>query len=253
MLFRLLLIIISVLLLPSTFAQSLDREALAAAIAAPGRDIAERLRDPVRKPVDVLDFLGVETGMRVLDLYAAEGYYTFVLSKAVGPTGTVFAQNSPDGFSYEEQGNGTSAADTLARRIETEGLDNVEPLPRPALALGLPAESVDFVLLSQILHDYFNGSPQRALAILESLHSVLKPGGVLGIIDHAGDAGQNNARMHRMPVADAIRILEEAGFVVEAQSALLANPQDNHRRSIFDPLLNRQSDQFLLRARKPGS
>lgn len=246
------LLVVAALLLPGPLAWSLDREALEAALAAPERDIAERLRDRVRKPVDVLEFLGIESGMQALDVYAAEGYYTYILSKAVGPAGRVFAQNSPSGYSYEEQGNGTSPADTLARRIETQGLGNVEPLSRQALDLGLPPASLDFVLLSQILHDYYNGSPLRALAILQSLFSVLKPGAVLGVIDHAGDAGQNNARMHRMPLEDAVRVLEEAGFRVEAQSPLLANPQDNHRRSIFDPQLNRQSDQFLLRARKPG-
>ncbi|MGB4246668.1 MAG: hypothetical protein WBJ75_03020 [Pseudohongiellaceae bacterium] len=231
---------------------ALDKEALEAALRGQGRDVADRIRDPARKPVEVLDFLGLEAGMTVLDLYAAGGYFTWILSKAVGPDGIVYAQNTPRGLSFGEDRSEMTQGEALALKIEAGNLTNVVRVDRPVADLGLAASSLDFVLISQILHDYHNGNPERALRMLRQVHELLKPGGIVGIIDHVGMPGLDNRRNHRMLKEDAIRVSEEAGFIVEAESDLLANPNDNYRRSIFDPMLNRSSDQFVLRLRKPA-
>ncbi len=230
---------------------ALDNEALEQALRGPGRDVADRIRDPVRKPVQVLEFLGVEPGMKVMDLYAAGGYFTWVLAKAVGPEGVVYAQNTPRGLSFGEDRTEMTQGEALEMKIKAGNLTNVIRVDRAVSDLGLAAASLDFVLISQILHDYHNGNPQRALNMLQQVHEVLKPGGTVGVIDHVGRPDLDNRRMHRMLKEDAIRVIEQAGFVVEAESDLLANPDDNYRRSIFDPMLNRISDQFLLRVRKP--
>ena len=235
----------------SSAAQQFDVQALGAALRAPGRDVGDRIRDPQRKPVETLEFLQLQTGMVALDLYAAGGYYTYILAKAVGPEGLVYAQNSPSGLNLEEDRGERTRSAALEARIEAGQLDNVRRLERPIADLGLAADSVDFVLISQILHDYFNSHPQRAINMLRNIYAVLKPGGVVGVIDHEGLVGQDNRRLHRLPKEAATQLLEEAGFVFEAQSTLLANPQDRHIRSIFDPMLNRATDQYLLRARKP--
>lgn len=232
-------------------AQALNTEDLQNALREPGRDVGDRIRDPQRKPVETLEFLQLESGMVVLDLYAAGGYYTYILAKAVGPNGIVYAQNSPSGLNLEEDRGERSRSDALDARITAGQLDNVRRLERPVSDLGLPTESVDFVLISQILHDYFNSHPQRAINMLRIIYTTLKPGGIVGVIDHEGLVGQDNRRLHRLPKDAAIQVIEEAGFVLEAQSNLLSNPQDRHVRSIFDPLLNRASDQYLLRLRKP--
>ena len=236
---------------PNSNAQALDTLALEVALRAPGRDVSDRIRDPQRKPVQTLEFLQLQPGMVVLDLYAAGGYYTFILAKAVGPEGIVYAQNSPSGLNLEEDRGERTRSDALDARIIAGQLDNVQRLERPVSDLGLPADSVDFVLISQILHDYFNSHPQRAIAMLRNIYNVLKPGGVVGIIDHEGITGQDNRRLHRLPKEAALQVIVEAGFVIEAQSSLLENKQDRHIRSIFDPMLNRASDQYLLRLRKP--
>lgn len=250
LLFPILLFLLTPLMSPLLHA--VDKEALAEALRGPGRDVADRIRDPVRKPVEVLDFLGLEVGMTALDLYAAGGYFTWILSKAVGPDGVVYAQNTPRGLSFGEDRSEMTQGEALALKIAAGNLTNVVRVDRPIADLGLAEASVDFVLISQILHDYHNGNPERALRMLRQVHEVLKPGGVVGIIDHVGMPGLDNRRMHRMLKEEAIFVIEKAGFVVEAESDLLANPSDNYRRSIFDPMLNRSSDQFLLRVRKPA-
>jgi predicted methyltransferase len=79
----------------------------------------------------------------------------------------------------------------------------------------------------------------------------LKPKGILAISDHVGVQGQNNEKLHRIEPAIARRLIEKAGFVIEASSDLLANSADDHTRVIFDDGLRYRTDQFLIKARKP--
>jgi len=228
----------------------LDTAALAASISGTERDISDRMRDAQRKPVEVLDFFGLRPGMTVLDVYAAGGYFTFILSRAVGEDGLVYAQNSPAASAYDQDRTDMSQGEALDSKIERGRLHNVRRLDRPIRDNGLAEASIDFILVSQILHDYYNRSPVAADELMTELHRILKPGGIAGIIDHSGAEGNNNQRLHRMLKSQAIDVAVRAGFVVEAESDLLANPRDNPRRSIFDPVLDRGTDQFLLRLRK---
>lgn len=241
-----------ILFVSGATANAFDPAALSASLMGPDRDIADRMRDAARKPVQVLQFLGLQGGMTALDVYAAGGYYTFVLSRAVGDEGRVYAQNSPAASRFDEDRTDMSQGEALDIKIETGNLRNVIRIDRAIRDNGLPDASVDFILVSQILHDYYNRSPASAQNLLTELYRLLKPGGIVGIIDHSGAAGNDNNRLHRMLKSDAISAVTQAGFLVDAESDLLANPNDNPRRSIFDPLLNRGTDQFLLRLRKPG-
>ncbi len=231
----------------------LDIASLADTLNSTERDIADRVRDEQRKPLQVLQFLRLEPGMTALDVYAAGGYFTYVLSKAVGPEGTVLAQNSPRALRFDEDRSDITQGDALAQKIAVGNLNNVVRIDRPVDGMSLAPESVDFILLSQILHDYYNSSPQRASELLATLFQTLRPGGILGVIDHHGQIELNNRRLHRMPSDTAISVVNDAGFILDAESALLEVATDNPVRSIFDPMLNRQTSQFLLRFRKPIS
>lgn len=242
------------LLLVSTFsavAQPLDAEALSESLRGSDREISDRMRDEARKPVEVLQFLQLEQGMTALDVYAAGGYYTFVLSRAVGDNGVVYAQNSPTASRYDEDRTDMTQGEALEGKIANGRLTNVVKIDRNIRENGLDDASVDFILVSQILHDYYNRSQRAAHELLTELHRILKPGGIVGIIDHNGTVENDNNRLHRMLKSQAIDAATTAGFTVEADSSLLSNPRDNPRRSIFDPALNRGTDQFLLRLRKP--
>jgi predicted methyltransferase len=231
-------------------AQRLDQAALLQAISGPDREVSDFIRDPVRKPVQVLDFLGVTPGMTVLDLYAAGGYYTFIFSKAVGPEGTVYAQNTVRGRQFVEDRQDITQGQALDQKIEQGKLSNVVQIVRPLASLGLQPGSLDTVMVAQVLHDYYNPNPDRALNMLLQIKALLKPGGVIGITDHVGIARYNNNDLHRMTIAQATAVAQEAGFEV-FESDLLRVPSDNHSRSIFDPRLNRTTDRFLLKLRKP--
>ena len=215
-----------------------------------GRDVSDFARDSVRKPIEVIAFAGIAKGMTVLDLYAAGGYYTFILSKAVGDTGTVYAQNTERGLRFVEDRQNRTQGEALKEKIEEGNLKNVTQLIGPIRSLSLADESLDAVMLAQTLHDSYNSNPDRALNLLQGLKILLKPGGFIVVTDHVGIGGSNNREMHRMEIPQAIAIAEQAGFSVES-SDLLRNLGDDHRRSIFDPRLARNTDRFLLKLTKP--
>jgi predicted methyltransferase len=83
--------------------------------------------------------------------------------------------------------------------------------------------------------------------------SILKPGGVLGIVDHHGNAGADNQQLHRIEEKLVTQAAESAGFVLEASGELLRFTQDDRSKSVFDPSVRGKTDRFLLRLRKPGS
>ena len=215
-----------------------------AALAAPERSAENKARDAARKPIESVQFFGIETGETVVDMIAAGGWFTEVLSAAVGPTGKVYAQNPP--FLVQ-----ADAEKTLHER-----LGNVEAVHVALDQAGLVG-NVDTVVTAQNLHDIYNGYADQAggeeptVAFLRALHAVLKPGGVLGVIDHVGVAGQDNAALHRMQLQQARDAIVKAGFTIEAESTILANPADDHTKNVFDPAIRGRTDQFMIRARKP--
>ena len=238
------------IVITSKVSATLDTAELRLLLSDSARDVSDFVRDSVRKPIEVLAFAGINKGMTVLDLYAAGGYYTFILSKAVGDTGTVYAQNTERGLRFVEDRQNRTQGEALKEKIEEGNLKNVTQLIGPTRSLSLEEESLDAVMLAQTLHDSYNSNPDRALNLLQRLKILLKPGGFIVVTDHVGISGSNNREMHRMEITQAIAVAEQAGFSVES-SDLLRNLGDDHRRSIFDPRLARNTDRFLLKLTKP--
>ena len=224
-------------------AQDEQTTRMRAALAAPERSQENKARDAARKPIETVRFLGIKTGDKVVDMIAENGWFTEVLSAAVGPKGHVYMQNPP--FLAERE-----PKDMLAR------LGNVETVHVPLEQAGLNGK-VDAVITAMNLHDIYNGFGNQpggeapAVEFLKAIYAALKPGGVLGVIDHVGIAGQNNTMLHRMLPQQAREVLTKAGFTIEAESNLLANPADDHTKVVFDPSVRGHTDQFMFRARKP--
>lgn len=220
---------------------------LAARLGSGGRSDTDKARDAGRRPAAIVSFLGIDHGMTVVDLLAAGGYYTEVLSEAVGPDGKVYAQNTRflltvrDG-AYEK---------AMTARLAANRLPNVTRLDREIEELGLANESVDAVLTALNFHDIYNGaSPEAAQIVLKAVHAILTPNGVLGIIDHAGKPGADNAKIHRIDEAKVAEAVRQAGFVIEATSDVLRHPEDDRTRSVFAKGLRGATDRFVLRLRK---
>jgi len=232
---------ISVLLyLAATTASAELAAGFAEALASPQRSAEDKARDAARKPQQVLEFVGIGEGMTVLDMSASTGWYTEVLAAAVGSEGRVIAHNT---VGRKERFEAEISA-------KAERLGNISPLYADFGNLGLDAE-VDAALTALNLHDLQNRSDEAGQLFLGSAFKALKPGGVFCVIDHEGSAGQDNAALHRIEVTVATNALEKAGFVVEEVAEILNNPADDHTLHMRDESLQRNTDRFVIRARKP--
>jgi predicted methyltransferase len=217
-------------------AQALDMAALERAMANSDRPAADKERDASRQAPAVLDFFGLEAGMTVLDVNASGGWYTEVLSYAVGSNGQVLMQNRPGGRSAE-------AATARAGRLANvdEWLTDISDIS---------ANSVDFAITALNFHDFHNSNPAAAQGILGQVMGALKSGGILAVIDHEGTPGADNVTLHRIAFDDAVKAVLESGFVLAGASDVLDNDADNHSVGPFDPSLERNTDRIVLKFMK---
>lgn len=221
---------------------------LRAQLASDDRPEADRARDAGRKPADVIEFLGIKNGMRVIDIMAAGGYYTEVLSLAVGPSGLVVAQNTDRMLQFRDGANEKA----ISERLADNRLSNVTRLNKNFEDIGPSDGMFDAGITALNFHDIYNGSgADAALSVMQTIYSILKPGAVFGVIDHVGVAGNDNVQLHRIEVQNAIDIAEAAGFVVEAQSDLLRDSMDDHAQGVFADGIRGKTDRFILKLRKP--
>lgn len=215
---------------------------------APDRHQWDLRRDEPRKPFETFKFLGLREGMVAMDIGAYAGYTTEMLSAAVGPGGKVYSQHRDivlrtyaDGY-YQR---------TMDERLADDRLPNVVLHIAEYEDLGLENE-LDFAFLGNLIHDfYYRDGEENALRFLASIKRALKPGGILGLTDHVGVDGRDNASLHRINPDIVRRLLIDAGFVIEAESDLFANPADDHSLMVYDDKIYLHTDRVLFRARNP--
>lgn len=231
-----MLTLIGLVSLMSGTVSALDIAALERAMANPNRPAADKERDASRRAPEVLDFMGVEPGMTVLDINASAGWYTEVLSYAVGDSGKVYMQNRPGGRSAE------AAAARAVRLANVEAWDGE--------VAALPAGTVDFALTALNFHDFHNSNPAAAQSLLADTIKALKSGGVLAIIDHEGTPGADNQSLHRIAFDEAVKAVLQSGLVLAGASDVLDNPADDHTVGPFDESLGRNTDRIVLKFMK---
>jgi predicted methyltransferase len=211
-------------------------------LASPDRPQAEKDRDAARKPIETIQFAGIKTGQTVLEVIAVGGWFTEVLSAAVGPTGKVYAQNP----TFFTQRPGFAEAE----KARDDRLKNVTPIHGDLPDASLKGKA-DVALTAQNLHDIYNSAGEdAAVALCKGVYEDLKPGGTFIVIDHVGIAGQDNKMFHRIELAQAKAVLTKAGFKIDAESDLLKNPKDDHTKGVRDPSVQGHTDQFMIRAKK---
>jgi predicted methyltransferase len=228
-------------------------EAIASALAAPGRLPSDREQDASRKPAEVLAFFGVKPGMTVLDLFSGGGYYTEILSGIVGPEGRVYAHNNTPYLSFSKK-------DIDARYADPSRLPNVERILAENDAIELPENTFDFVLMSMVYHDIYLVDEENGWSridgpkMLAEIHASMKPGTVLGVIDHVAAPGsppETGGTLHRIDPDLLKRDITAAGFVFDAESDVLRNPADDHTKPVFDESIRGHTDRVVYRFRRP--
>ena len=222
------------------------------AVAAADRPEEARAMDEGRKPAEVLDFLGLKPGMVAADLLTGEGYWAEIMGRAVGPDGKVIGYQ-PEQFYTDEDSKAKWAA--LEARTPT-----VSEARYPFDAFAPPAESLDFAIINLSYHDLYWQSERFKIPFTDpaqyvaALYAGMKPGGIVGVIDHTGLPGDTRATVdatHRIDPAVVLEDFERAGFVLSGESDLLTNPDDDKSMNVFNPAIRGKTDRFIMRFVKP--
>jgi len=222
---------------------------IANAVANQNRPDEDRQRDADRKPAEVLTLVGVKNGERVADFIPGTGYFSRILSSAVGPQGHVY------GFFPSELAN------FIKRPLPPNGSTpypeftnfSVIAMPVNDFVAPVPLDLVWISLNYHDLHDSFF-APADVAKINKAVFAALKPGGLYVVIDHAAEAGsglRDTNTLHRIDEATVKSEVEAAGFKLEGESDLLHNGGDPRTAHVKDPSIRGKTDQFILKFRKP--
>jgi len=225
-------------------------DAIRAAVDAPDRTAEDRALDAGRKPAETMAFFRIAPGQKIAEIFAGSGYTAELLSRVVGPEGVVYGQNS----AMLVQG---SRGRPWAARLEKPFLSNVRRIDREFDA-PLPVDVRDLDAITFILsyHDTVWMRTDRA-AMNRAFLAALKPGGVLGIVDHNAreeDGTRVAARLHRISRSVVVREIVAAGFLADAEASFLRNPSDTlDWNDAPGPAGDRRgtSDRFVIRFVKP--
>lgn len=208
--------------------------------------------DENRHPAQMLDFLGLEAGMDVLDIAGANLYWAEIMAPVVGDTGSIVIW-SPSEFLSDEARAGFAQFRANQPRVVMINSEFETPL--------IGTNRYDFLLINLDYHDAYWESERFGIDRMEPrvwakrLYDALRPGGVMGLADHRAKAGAEPRASveaaHRIDPAVVRADMEAVGFVFEADSELLANPDDDNEINVFNPEIRGKTDRFLMRFRKP--
>jgi predicted methyltransferase len=225
--------------------------ALANALADPRRPPQQVGLDAARKPAQLIAFAQLKRGDKIADFMPGNAYFTRIMSDVVGDTGHVYAF-----LPSEELANCPPQEVAGTRLLEHDpGYANVSVLSDATANFRVP-ERLDVIWTAQNyhdLHDIFMG-PADVAALNKRFFDALKPGGIYLVIDHVAEAGsglRDTETLHRIDPKRLRREIEAAGFQFDAQSNVLRNRLDDHKKSVFDPGVRGRTDQVVYRFRKP--
>jgi predicted methyltransferase len=219
--------------------------AIQAIVDSPDRSAADRETDKRRHPAELLAFSGVKPGMAVFDFGTGRGYTAELLARAVGPDGSVVAQNDPIVFDKFLKGQWDP-------RFGSAAMKNVTPVVR-ASDDPVPPRSSPFDLITAIYmyHDtVWMGRDRKAMN--QAFFNALKPGGQLILVDHAGSPGSGSTQtdtLHRIEESVVKSELEAAGFKLVDEAQFLRNPDDPRDAPFFKSTV--PVDGFVLKYVKP--
>ena len=212
-----------------------------------------RTLDESRKPAEVLAFLGLEEGMDAGDLFPGAGYWAEIMGRIVGSEGTV--------VSYQPAAWGTDDESKTAWAALEARVPNVSESRYDFDAFDPPAESMDFALINLSYHDLYWVSERFQIPLVDpndyvaALFEGMRPGGIVGVIDHAGlpgDTRETVDKLHRIDPAVVRADFERAGFVLVESSDMLANPDDDRTLSVFNAAVRGKTDRFVMKFVKPA-
>ena len=205
------------------------------------------------RQAELIRFSRVEAAATVIDVYPGEGDWTRLFSDVVGPEGRVYSFVPAEVAHFKNDPVGLMR--TLARE---PGRENVEVISADLVAMPQAARPADVLWMHLFYHDLHTALMQAkgatAAEFNRTVYERLKSGGYYVIVDHAAavGVGMSNAQsLHRIDPATVREEVEAAGFVLDAESTVLANRHDPHSSKVFDPSIKGETDRFAYRFVKP--
>ena len=239
-------------------------------LAGDHRAAANRARDVYRHPKETLAFFGLRQDMTVMEVWpGGGGWYTEIIAPVLRDRGRYLAAGwDPKTDSKYMQDGLKAFAAKLAARPDLYGKATVTALQHPNEMQPVPAGSVDMVLTFRNLHNWM--ARDAAAPMIAAMYAALKPGGILGIVEHRAPATipqDPRARSGYVREDHVIALAGAAGFELLGRSEINTNPKDtkDHPQGVWslpptyrEGDANREryaaigeSDRLTLRFRKP--
>jgi len=222
---------------------------LKAAMQAEVRTEAEVERDPNRKPVETLEFFGLQDDMKVVELLPGGGWYTKLLAPVLAENGEFYIALGTSRVS--ESLLGQEGFDKVGVLAEDAKIYRPEGSRTYALEMnGLGVTDVDIVFT---FRNYHNFGPEGRATMNAAAYAALKPGGIYAVVDHTrrhmeSDNPENRRRID--PVL-AIREIQAAGFELVDFSDLHYRPDDELRYEVGRKTVTGNTDRWTMKFRKP--
>jgi predicted methyltransferase len=202
---------------------------------------------------ELIRFARVDAGSTVIDVYPGDGDWTRLFSDVVGSGGRVYSFVPAEVADFKNDPVGRMR--TLARE---PGRENVEAVTADLVAMPEVTQPADVLWLHLFYHDLHTALMRTkgatAADFNRAVYERLKPGGSYVIVDHASalGAGTGDAQsLHRIEPKSVRDEVEAAGFVLDAESTILAKDDDPHSVKVFDPSIKGETDRFAYRFVKP--
>ncbi|MBS0380699.1 MAG: class I SAM-dependent methyltransferase [Proteobacteria bacterium] len=218
------------------------------AVAHSGRSAKDLERDGLDHPAEVLRLTGIGPHWKVGDYMAGNGYYSELLSYLVGPSGHVYLLNNR---AYDDWSEGH-----WKERIDNR-LPNVEHRTVDFENIALPTSSLDALVMVKVFHDLYwvDDDPSdhwpkfNTDRVLREIARVVKPNGVLLVVDHSAKAGtgsSNAGDLHRIDEEFTVKQFEHYGFRLVSRSDVLRRADDPRDAITYKGPMVGKTDRFVL-------
>lgn len=195
---------------------------LDAAIAASTRTPANVARDRYRHPRETLTFFGVKPTQTVVEIWPGGGWYTEILAPYLS-SGRYYAVASERGLSGYNK--------LKAANPSVYGNVLTASFPATAADTKVPDGTADTVLTFRNVHNWRFDGADKAQQAFNQMYAMLKPGGTLGVVEHRLPENMPSVMEEKsgyMKQSSVVAFARAAGFRLDGQSNVNANPRDTH-------------------------
>ncbi len=219
------------MLVPPTSASDFTSTQLDSILAGNWRTPASRARDVYRHPKATLQFFGVRPDRTVIEITPGGGWYAEILAPLLHDNGHYIAAEKAPAADSEARSDDSALRKKFAADAAHYGNARIVQFDSRAPVFGVPG-SADLVLTFRNVHNWAatnEDGADTAPAMFKAFFAVLRPGGVLGVVDHRADDNASLDAVKQsgyLPTRYVVKLATEAGFTLDESSEINANPKD---------------------------